>query len=65
MGIVNKAAWNGDGVNSGLLGLAEPTLTSVFKGTNPDNDDDSNLEEYDPVFYTAVKEKKVKNPCKC
>lgn len=63
LGIVNKAAWVGDGINSGLLGLAEPTLTSVFNGTDPDLDVGGKYDPYNPFFYTAVADKKVKNPC--
>jgi hypothetical protein len=63
---VNKAAWIGDGVNSGILGLAMPLLTAVYKGSDPnkDVDSDSNFEPYNPFFYSAVADKKVHNPCK-
>jgi hypothetical protein len=64
VGVVTNAAWEGDSVSSGLIGLAYPGLTSVFNGTNPDNDSDGNLEEYNPFFFTAVKEGKVSNPSK-
>lgn len=36
IGVVNKAAWLGDGINTGLFGLAYPGLTSVYNGSNPD-----------------------------
>ena len=63
-GVVDAAAWNGDLYTSGLLGLCFPNLTSVFTGTDPDKDSlKTNLENYNPFFFTAVKEKKVKNPC--
>jgi hypothetical protein len=58
MGVVNFAAWNGDGVNSGLFGLAYPSLTSVYNGSNPNADSRSNILQYDPFFYTAVKQGK-------
>jgi hypothetical protein len=54
----------GDGVSSGLIGLAYPGLTSVFNGTDPDDDSLSNLDEYDPFFFTAVKEGAVSEPRK-
>jgi hypothetical protein len=52
----------GDGVNSGLIGLAYPGLTSVFNGTNPDNDTFSDVDTYDPFFFTAIKEGAVSEP---
>ncbi|KAJ7620402.1 acid protease [Roridomyces roridus] len=57
IGVVSQAAWMGDGVNSGLLGLAYPALTSVV---NSSNHDDPIL--YDPFFFNAVKQKKVSHP---
>ena len=80
-GLVNKAAWGGDGVNTvcathrlsqmvlslmglqGLLGLAYPGLTSVYNGTDPDNDSPGNVDLYSPLFFTAMSEKVVSNPC--
>lgn len=62
IGLVTDAAWEGDGVNTGLMGLAYPDLTSVYNGTNPDND--TAQDPYNPVFWTAVAEKVVTNPCK-
>ena len=66
IGLVTKAAWDGDGVSSGILGLASPNLTSVFAGTDPLKDSrrtNSHL-PYNPFFFTAVQEKLVSNPCK-
>ena len=34
-GMVNYAAWYGDGVSSGLIGFAYRTLTSMYVGENP------------------------------
>ncbi|KAK5089336.1 hypothetical protein LTR70_007133 [Exophiala xenobiotica] len=31
----NLAAWQGDGVTSGIIGLAYPALTAAYPGTNP------------------------------
>lgn len=62
--LVTNAAWNGDGVNSGILGLAFSGLTAVFDGANPNNDGSSNRSPYSPFFITAVSENVVSNPCK-
>ncbi|KAI0685703.1 aspartic peptidase domain-containing protein [Cytidiella melzeri] len=56
-GVITKAAWNGDGITTGLMGLAFPTLTSVFNGTNPDLDSAANVAQYNPLFFTAVQQK--------
>lgn len=32
--LVNQAYWEGDGITSGLLGLAYSTITSAYIGTN-------------------------------
>ena len=64
IGLVTNAAWEGDGVNTGLMGLAYPGLTSVYNGSNPDDDTSALRDPYNPVFWTAVAEKAVKNPCK-
>lgn len=55
IGVVSSAAWVGDGINSGLLGLAYPELTSV---TNA-----GESMKYDPFFFSAVKQKKFSHPC--
>jgi hypothetical protein len=62
-GVITKAAWNGDGVTTGLMGLAFPGLTSVFNGSNPDADSAANIAQYNPLFFTAVQQKLVA-PCK-
>lgn len=36
--LANLAAWDGDGVTSGLVGLAFPAITSAFAGTNASAD---------------------------
>lgn len=64
IGVVNKAAWEGDGVNTGLMGLASPNLTSAFKGTDPSADVFPTTQiPYNPVFYTAVQDGIVSEPC--
>ncbi|KIK69883.1 hypothetical protein GYMLUDRAFT_236344 [Collybiopsis luxurians FD-317 M1] len=63
IGIVSKAAWEGDGFNTGLLGLASPNLTSIYEGTNPDNDEFPETQiPYNPFFYSAVQQGLVSNP---
>ncbi|KAF7332955.1 Acid protease [Mycena venus] len=56
IGVVSSAAWVGDGINSGLLGLAYPELTSVT------NDIDHQDMKYNPFFFNAVKQKLVPYP---
>lgn len=54
--VVNSAAWNGDGISSGLLGLAFPSITSAYLGTNPEVDSESNQIEYNPIFTNMYEE---------
>ncbi|KAF7345412.1 Acid protease [Mycena venus] len=62
IGTPDLAAWNGDGVNSGLIGLAYSGLTSVFNTTDPTKASSKNHIPYDPFFFTAVKQGAVANP---
>ncbi|KAJ7743456.1 aspartic peptidase domain-containing protein [Mycena maculata] len=62
IGVPNLAAWEGDGVNTGLIGLAFPDLTSVYNTTDPTRASAANQLPYDPFFFSAVKQKKVANP---
>ncbi|TID13821.1 aspartic peptidase domain-containing protein [Venturia nashicola] len=55
------AYWRGNGITSGLLGLAYPAITSAFPGTDPSKDKPSNRLQYDPIFTTMYK-KKLSNP---
>ncbi|KAA6410757.1 MAG: hypothetical protein FRX48_05067 [Lasallia pustulata] len=57
--VVNSAAWNGDGISSGLLGLAFPSLTSAYAGTDPNVDSGSNKIEYNPIFTNMYEEGNV------
>lgn len=50
IGVVDTARWNGDGVSSGIIGLAYPALTSAFNGTNITADSRSSQVQYDPLF---------------
>lgn len=36
--LVDHAAWQGDGISSGLIGLAYPDLTAAYPGTDPTRD---------------------------
>ncbi|KAJ7861691.1 acid protease [Mycena olivaceomarginata] len=60
--IPNVAAWTGDGVLSGVLGLAFPNVTSLFNTSDPTTASTKNRILYDPFFFTAVKQKKVEHP---
>ncbi|KAJ7027024.1 acid protease [Mycena alexandri] len=53
IGVVSNASWVGDGINTGLLGLAYPWLTSVT------NSKGGNKLQYNPFFFNAVKQKQV------
>ncbi|PSR76813.1 hypothetical protein PHLCEN_2v8194 [Hermanssonia centrifuga] len=61
-GVVTAAAWNGDTISTGLMGLAFPTLTSVFNGTDPDADETAAHLLYNPFFFSAVQQKAVDAP---
>jgi hypothetical protein len=50
-----SAYWRGNGVSSGLVGLAYPAITSAFSGTDPSADSASNRISYDPLFTTMYK----------
>lgn len=52
MGLVTYASWNGDGISSGLIGLAYPALTNAYPGTNPTDDEADDWIEYSPLFTT-------------
>ncbi|KAJ7861701.1 acid protease [Mycena olivaceomarginata] len=61
--IPDVAAWTGDGILSGILGLAFPNVTSLFNTSDPTMASyTSNHIPYDPFFFTAVKQKKVEHP---
>ncbi|KAJ7159256.1 acid protease [Mycena crocata] len=59
IGAPNIAGFRGAGVIDGLLGLAFPTLTSVFNTTDPSH---APQIPYNPFFFTAVQQKKIKHP---
>jgi hypothetical protein len=49
-GMVNYAAWYGDGVSSGLIGFAYRTLTSMYVGENPKAAVPGQSLKYNPFF---------------
>lgn len=55
-GLVDRANWFGDNSTSGLLGLAYPYLTSSFDDMDADGDGRNDTVEYDPWFFSAVKQ---------
>ncbi|KAL8869844.1 MAG: hypothetical protein Q9174_003965 [Haloplaca sp. 1 TL-2023] len=57
--IVNFAAWNGDGITSGLIGLAYPGLTSSFNGSDPKFDTSLDELEYSPIFTSMYTQGKI------
>ena len=63
IGVASVAAWVGDGVSSGILGLAGAVLTKVFTGTNFLADTHDNKDVYQPLFNNAVAQKAVAQPC--
>ncbi|KAI1504143.1 aspartic peptidase domain-containing protein [Biscogniauxia marginata] len=50
--LVNVAAFGGDGVSSGILGLGLRGLTAAFTGTDPSADGLDNLVNYSPLVET-------------
>ena len=48
--LVNTAAWYGDTITSGLLGLAFPAATKAFTGTDSRLDTIATQRIYDPIF---------------
>ncbi|KAI5864102.1 acid protease [Durotheca rogersii] len=52
--IVNQAAWRGNSVTSGILGLAYPSLTSAYWGDDLDNDNQYLVAPYSPLFTSMI-----------
>jgi len=59
--IVDFAAWQGDGISSGLLGLGLPGLTSAHAGMDYDLDYKNNSIHYSPIMATMAN-KHLMNP---
>ena len=49
-GIVDYAAWFGDGYSAGLVGFAYGTLTSAYAGNDPSHDQKGATLLYNPLF---------------
>ncbi|KAI4140198.1 MAG: hypothetical protein LQ340_007909, partial [Diploschistes diacapsis] len=56
---VTFAGWEGDGVTSGLVGLAFPNITSAFSGTDPAADSPATQVLYNPLFTNMYTEGSV------
>lgn len=56
MGVVNYAAWYGDGYSSGLVGMCYKTLTNSYSGTNPSADEPGTTITYNPLFVNMYTE---------
>src|SRR6201999_1040852 len=56
VGIMQKGNWNGDGISSGLLGMAFPNDTNAFKGPNLDTD----RVPYSPLFTSMYQRDLIK-----
>ncbi|KAK8217598.1 hypothetical protein M8818_001357 [Zalaria obscura] len=52
IGVATFAAWYGDTISSGLLGMAYPFLTNGYSGDNPADDTGNGYIQYNPVFTT-------------
>jgi hypothetical protein len=59
---VTRAAYLGEGVSMGIIGLAHPDLTYVYNTSDPAKDSPATFSPYDPFFFSAVKQKQVA-PC--
>jgi len=56
--LANSTYWFGNNVTSGLMGLAFPSLTNSYLGTD-DNHDPVSQVEYSPLFTSMVNQGKV------
>jgi hypothetical protein len=56
MGLVTYAGWYGDGVSSGLVGLAYASLTNQYSGSDPDADVAGLTIPYDPILTSMFKD---------
>ncbi|KAK3073165.1 hypothetical protein LTR53_005502 [Teratosphaeriaceae sp. CCFEE 6253] len=53
--LVSDGYWNGDGVASGLIGFAYPSLTRAYEGTNARADrKTTRLAPYNPWIFNAI-----------
>ncbi|MCJ1320011.1 hypothetical protein MMC15_005347 [Xylographa vitiligo] len=59
VGVVQLAGWSGDGISTGLIGLAFPSITSAYAGNNPATDGPNTQLPYNPVFFNMFEEGNV------
>ena len=59
VGVVNYAAWAGDNLASGLVGLAFPAITSAFAGNDSAADSFATQKVYNPIFTTMFQQGRV------
>ena len=57
--VVEEASWTGDGVSSGVLGLAFPANTRAFTGSDYSADTATNQITYNPLFTSMYTEGSV------
>ena len=57
LGLVEVAAWNGDGKTSGLLGLAFSSITNAYEGDNDLLDNESRRRPYNPLLTNIFNQK--------
>ena len=55
VGVVQLAGWFGDGISTGLIGLAFPSITSAYAGNDPSTDGPNTQLPYNPVFFNMVR----------
>ncbi|CAK4031190.1 aspartic-type endopeptidase [Lecanosticta acicola] len=58
-GLVDVAAWYGDGISSGLVGFAYRTLTSNYAGTDSTKDTKGSTLLYNPLFVNMYTNESV------
>lgn len=58
-GVVDQAAWYGDGISSGLVGFAYRTLTSAHAGSDPSSDVKGQTVLYNPLFVNMYENQGV------
>jgi len=60
IGLVDRAAWEGDGISSGLMGLAYPSITNAWVGTGPMEGGNKGANvPYTPIFTAMHRQKLI------
>ncbi|KAL8665996.1 MAG: hypothetical protein Q9202_001733 [Teloschistes flavicans] len=57
--LINYAAWTGDNSTSGVIGLAFPSITSSFNGSDPLKDTPADALEYTPLFTNMYQQGQI------